>query len=88
MMIQPSNFCLKILLNANRISNAVFVLCLDSAHESIVAGHSFLTADATKKQTELDGLHLLHGFGPSANGLNRWFDATIQALFVLKKRNN
>jgi len=29
-------------------------------------------------QMEIDGMQILYGFGPEYNGLNRWFDSTIQ----------
>ncbi|VDO27533.1 unnamed protein product [Onchocerca flexuosa] len=34
------------------------------------------------------GLHLLHGFGSKAMGLNRWYDMSIQVKIVLERSPN
>lgn len=60
------------------VRSSVFVLCLDNVFNistSSIGEQKQLTVQ------ERDGLQILHGFGSAANGLNRWFDATIQVTW-------
>ncbi|KAL3121822.1 hypothetical protein niasHT_002050 [Heterodera trifolii] len=58
------------------LRSAVFVLCLDESTDAFE-----MPAEGEHlKNLERDGLHILHGFGSARNGLNRWFDCTIQMI--------
>ncbi|KAI1708483.1 choline/Carnitine o-acyltransferase domain-containing protein [Ditylenchus destructor] len=63
------------IVSLNWIRSATFVLCLDKNEST----HMSLTGDRLNWQ-ENAGLQLLHGFGSYNNGLNRWYDATIQLI--------
>lgn len=55
------------------IQTAVFGICLDG----------FVPQKAFQdNQLETAGDLILHGCGPSGNGLNRWYDTTIQVSFL------
>jgi hypothetical protein len=54
------------------VRTSVFVLCLDGNENEENDDEKLMT------NQEKDGLQMLHGFGSKWNGLNRWFDATIQ----------
>lgn len=70
------------------VRTAVFVLCLDDAEEDdddgthgekeVNGANGGDTTEQRLKMMESDGLEILNGHGPKRNGLNRWFDATIQ----------
>lgn len=57
------------------VCSSVFVLCLDE-------GGGGNEGDEKLTNQEMDGLQILHGFGSKRNGLNRWFDATIQVGMI------
>ncbi|CAK5034156.1 unnamed protein product [Meloidogyne enterolobii] len=52
--------------------SSIFVLCLDDENIENI--------DNNLNQMEIDGMQILYGFGPKYNGLNRWFDSTIQLI--------
>uniref|UniRef100_A0A914GVM3 Choline O-acetyltransferase n=1 Tax=Globodera rostochiensis TaxID=31243 RepID=A0A914GVM3_GLORO len=57
------------------IRSAVFVLCLDDLEDDLSPSNG-----DRLRCLESDGLQILHGFGSGRNGLNRWFDCTIQLI--------
>ncbi|KAF7637876.1 Carn_acyltransf domain-containing protein [Meloidogyne graminicola] len=52
------------------ICSSIFVLCLDDE----------INNNLNLNKLENDGIQILNGFGPYINGLNRWFDSTIQLI--------
>ncbi|KAI6214449.1 hypothetical protein M3Y94_00269500 [Aphelenchoides besseyi] len=56
------------------IQNATFVVCLDGY---VAAKNSH------ERQLETAGDLILHGFGRNGEGLNRWYDSTIQLIVSL-----
>uniref|UniRef100_A0A1I8B1B2 Choline O-acetyltransferase n=1 Tax=Meloidogyne hapla TaxID=6305 RepID=A0A1I8B1B2_MELHA len=53
------------------VRSSIFVLCLDENNDNI---------NNDLNQMEKDGMEILYGFGPKNNGINRWFDSTIQLI--------
>uniref|UniRef100_A0A915PD58 Choline O-acetyltransferase n=1 Tax=Meloidogyne floridensis TaxID=298350 RepID=A0A915PD58_9BILA len=51
--------------------SSIFVLCLDDENIDNIDNLN---------QMQIDGMQILYGFGPEYNGLNRWFDSTIQLI--------
>lgn len=61
-------------ISLNWIRSALFVLCLDR-NETL---SKISPAGEKINYLESCGMEALHGFGSSKNGLNRWYEATIQ----------
>ncbi|RCN36189.1 Choline/Carnitine O-acyltransferase [Ancylostoma caninum] len=74
-----------ITVESNRISlecaqEAIFVVCLDHEHANPTPPENSSCLQNHEEELARRAKHLLIGGGSRANGMNRWYDATIQLI--------